>query len=98
MHLIKMWKICSPLLKFLATPPHLPFITLNYISMEEWNGMWEKNLVWKGKWNGKFLVWNGRNFAIWNIEKSSSIPFHSMPCPQVFASLIEILTAKSKYL
>ena len=40
--------------------------------MEEWNGVWKKNLVWDG-------IWNGRNFAGWNMEKSSSIPFHSMP-------------------
>ena len=45
-------------------------ITLNDISMEEWNGIWKIILVW----NGKFLVWNGRNFAAWNKEKSSSIP------------------------
>ena len=30
-------------------------ITLNYINMEEWNGIWKRNLVW----NGKILVWNG---------------------------------------
>ena len=40
----------------------------------------EKNLIWNEIWNGKYLVWNRRNFAVWNIEKSSSIPFHSMPC------------------
>ena len=40
----------------------------------------ENILVWNGIWNGKFLVWNGRNFAVWNMEKSSAIPFHSMPC------------------
>ena len=84
------------LLKFLATPLHLPFITLNYISMEEWNGMWEKNLVWKGKWNAKFLEWNGRNFAIWK----NRLPFHFIACPvyKYLQVLLEILTAKSKYL
>ena len=45
--------------------------------MEEWNGIWKKILVW----NGNFSVWNGRNFAVWNMEKSSSIPFHSIACP-----------------
>ena len=25
-------------------------------------------------------IWKGRNFAEWNMEKLSSIPFHSMPC------------------
>ena len=28
-------------------------------------------------------IWNERNFAIWNMEKSFSIPFHSTPCPQM---------------
>ena len=38
----------------------------------------KKNLIWDGMWNGKFLVRNGRNFAVWIMEKSSSIPFHSI--------------------
>ena len=42
--------------------------------MEEWSGTWKTILVW----NGKFLVWNGRNFAVWNMEKSSSIPCHAL--------------------
>ena len=48
--------------------------------LEEWNGIRKKLLVWNGIWNGRFLVWNGRNFAVWNMEKSSSILFHSMIC------------------
>ena len=40
----------------------------------------KKILIWDGMWNGKFLVWNGRNFAVWIMEKSSSIPFHSIAC------------------
>ena len=42
-------------------------VKLPYISMEEWN--MEKKLVW----NGKFSIWNGRNSAVWNMGKSSSI-------------------------
>ena len=36
-------------------------------------------------WNGRFLVismectWNRRKLPKWNMEKSSSIPFHTMP-------------------
>ena len=45
-----------------------------------WNGIWKKILVWNGIWNGRFLVWNGRKLPVWNMEKSSSIPFHTMPC------------------
>ena len=29
-----------------------------YLGIEEWNGIWKKNLVWNGIWNGKFLLWN----------------------------------------
>ena len=28
----------------------------------------------------KILVWNERKLLVWNMEKSSSIPFHTMPC------------------
>ena len=36
-------------------------------------------------WSGRFLVitmectWNRRKLPVWNMEKSSSIPFHTMP-------------------
>ena len=54
--------------------------------MEVWNGIWKKILAWNGirkkilVWNGRFLVWkwNGRKLPIWNMEKSSSIPYHAM--------------------
>ena len=46
--------------------------------MEVWNGIWNKILVW----NGRFLVWNRRKLPAWNMEKSSSIPFHTMSCLQ----------------
>ena len=33
-------------------------------------------------------MWNGRNFAVWNMEKPCFIPFLSMPCytplPRIF--------------
>ena len=28
--------------------------------------------------------WNGRKLSVWNMEKSSSIPFHTMPLPTKF--------------
>ena len=40
-----------------------------FFGMEVWNGIWKK-----------LLVWNGRKLPVWNMEKSSSIPFHTMPC------------------
>ena len=45
-----------------------------FFGMEVWNGIW-KILVW----NGRILVWNGK-LSVWNMEKSSSIPFQTMPC------------------
>ena len=41
----------------------------------EWN--MEENFGME--WNGRFLVWNGRKLPVWNMEKSSSISFHTMP-------------------
>ena len=41
---------------------------------------WYGSMEWKMEeilvWNG---IWNGRKLPVWNMEKSSSIPFHSMP-------------------
>ena len=51
--------------------------------MEVWNGIRKKNLVWKGIWNERFLVWNGKKFPVWNVEKSSSIPYHALSTTQV---------------
>ena len=50
--------------------------------MKVWNEMWKKISVWNEIWNGRFLVWNERKLSVWNIEKSSSIPLHIMPCRQ----------------
>ena len=49
--------------------------------VEVWNGIRKKILVWNGRflvWNGRFLVWNGRKLPVWNVEKSSSIPYHAL--------------------
>ena len=43
--------------------------SLTYLGMEVWNGICKK-----------ILVWNGRKLPVWNMEKSSSIAFHTMPC------------------
>ena len=49
-----------------------------------WYGSMEWNMeeIFSMEWNGRFLVWNGRKLLVWNMEKSSSIPFHTMPCSQ----------------
>ena len=56
--------------------------------MKVWNGIWKKILVW----NGRLLVWNGRKLPLWNMEKSSSIPFHTMPWLQADSLLLTNLT------
>ena len=38
----------------------------------EWNMEWKIfGMEWK---------WNGRKLPVWNMEKLSLIPFHTMPC------------------
>ena len=48
--------------------------------------LWYGSMEWNMKkilvWNGRFLVWNGRKLPVWNMEKSSSIPLHTMPCQE----------------
>ena len=48
---------------------------------KEWNMEENFSMEWKifgMKWKG-----NGRKLPVWNMEKSSSIPFHTMPCPRI---------------
>ena len=48
----------------------------------EWNMEENFSMEWNMEWKifGMEWKWNGRNLPIWNMEKSSSIPFHTMPC------------------
>ena len=43
----------------------------------KWN--MEENFSMEWKIFGMEWKWNGRKLPVWNIEKSSSIPFHTMP-------------------
>ena len=54
----------------------------------EWN--MEENFSMEWKWNGRFLVWNGRKLPVWNMEKSSPNPFHTIPCSQVSAIVTNV--------
>ena len=54
------------------------FPVKNIFGMDVWNGIWNKILVW----NGRFLAWNGRKLPVWNMEKSSSIPYHALLATQ----------------
>ena len=47
----------------------------------EWN--MEENFSMEWKIFGMEWKWNGRKLPVWNMEKSSSIPFHAMPCSLV---------------
>ena len=44
----------------------------------EWN--MEENFGVEWKIFGMEWKWSGRKLPVWNMEKSSSIPFHTMPC------------------
>ena len=46
-------------------------------NMEE-NFSMKLNMEWKIF--GMEWKWNGRKLPVWNMEKSSSIPFHTTPC------------------
>ena len=39
----------------------------------------EENFSMEWKIFGMEWKWNGRKLPVWNMEKSSSIPFHTMP-------------------
>ena len=54
-----------------------------YGSME-WNMEENFSMEWNVEWKifSMEWKWNGRTFPVWSMEKSSSIPFHTMPCPQ----------------
>ena len=43
----------------------------------EWN--MEENFSMEWKIFGMEWKWNGRKLPVWNMEKLSSIPFHTMP-------------------
>ena len=40
----------------------------------------EENFSMEWKIFGMEWKWNGRKLPVWNMEKSSFIPFHTMPC------------------
>ena len=46
----------------------------------EWNMEENFSMEWNMEWKIFGMEWNGRKLAVWNMEKSSSISFHTMPC------------------
>ena len=55
-----------------------------YGSME-WNMEEKFSMEWNMEWKSFSMEWkwNGRKLSVWNVQKSSSVPFHTMPCPPV---------------
>ena len=49
-------------------------------------------------WNGRLLVWNGRKLPVWNMEKSSSIPYHALLAEKVARHLKELQGVRCKFL
>ena len=51
----------------------------------EWNMEENFSMEWNMEWKifGMEWKWNGRKLPVWNMEKLSFIPFHTMPCRQV---------------
>ena len=48
----------------------------------EWNMEENFSVEWNMEWKifGMEWKWDGK-LPVWNMEKLSSIPFHTMPCP-----------------
>ena len=47
----------------------------------EWNMEENFSMEWSMEWKifGMEWKWNGRKLPVWNMEKSSSIPYHALP-------------------
>ena len=57
-------------------------LNLPWYGSMEWNMEENFSMEWNMEWKifSMEWKWNGRKFSVWNTEKSSSIPFHTMPC------------------
>ena len=55
-------------------------LSLPWYESMKWNMEENFSVEWDMKWKIFSLEWkwNGRKFPVWNVEKSSSIPFHTM--------------------
>ena len=63
------------------------------------------SMEWNMEWKifGREWKWTGRKLPAWNMEKSSSIPFHTMPCLQRtlfrnLSSLVKHLKEMQRYI
>ena len=64
----------------------------------EWNMEENFSMEWNMGWKifGMEWKWNGRKLPVWNMEKSSSIPFHTMPCATATCTRFESKDYKNK--
>ena len=72
------------------------FLNLCYGSME-WNIEENFSTEWNMEWKilGMEWKWIGRKLPVWNMEKSSSIPMHTMPCLTIYFNWVSMrLTLK----
>ena len=58
-------------------------LNLPWYGSMKWNMEENSSMEWNMEWKifSMEWKWNGRKLPVWNIEKSSSIPFHTMLCP-----------------
>ena len=66
-----------------------------YGSME-WNMEENFSMEWNMEWKifGMEWKWNGRKFAVWNMEKSSYIPYHALAVASEHLPAIEVAKRK----
>ena len=66
----------------------------------EWNMEENFNMEWNMEWKMFGMEWkrNGRKLPVWNMAKSSSIPFHTMPWARPCLVYLKTSKAQTKQL
>ena len=54
-------------------------LNLLWYGSMEWNVEDNFSMEWNMEWKIFSMEWIGRKFVEWNMEKSSSIPYHALP-------------------
>ena len=59
----------------------------------EWNMEENFSMEWNMKWKifGMEWKWNGRKLPVWNMEKSSSIPYHILLFVEIFHHIAAVI-------
>ena len=54
-------------------------LNLPWYGSIKWNIEENFRMEWNMEWKiSSIYIWNGRKLPVWNIEKSSSIPYHAL--------------------